>query len=60
MGRGCLYFTGMNVFGTFSLWAPNGCTVCILRCQHARFCVEVYMSHIYIFIHHHQKLQTGI
>ena len=25
------------------------CTVCIQRCEHARFCVEVFMWHIFIY-----------
>ena len=55
-GRDCLYFTGMNVFGSFSLQESlHACTVCIWCwcCERARFRVEVLCSIHYtlIFIH---------
>ena len=31
--------------------SQNVCTVCIWPCEHARFCVDVYMRHKYIFSH---------
>ena len=52
VGRGCLYFVGVSVLWQFL--AHDGlhvCAVCIWRCGQARFCVEVVMRYVYIFIY---------
>ena len=51
MGRGwwvVVYFIAMSVFGSLSLWEPllRVCTMCVRCCEHADFCVDVYVRHI--------------
>ena len=44
MGRGCLYFTGMNVLVVLACESLH-----VWHCEHARFCEEVFLCAIYIF-----------
>ena len=51
MGRwvgGWLYFIGMDVVD-LACESLHVCTVCLWPCEHARFCVEMFMRHVYIF-----------
>ena len=49
VGRGCLYCTGMSVLWEFlACESLHVCTVCIWRCEHARFCVD-FLCAIYTF-----------
>ena len=51
VGRSCLYLLVWVSFGSFSLRELTCvCTVCIWRCEHARFCVEVFYA-LYINFH---------
>ena len=63
MGRSCLYFLVWVSFGSFlACESLHVCTVCIWRCEHARFCVEVFYA-LYInfhsFIHSSWVLRVG-
>lgn len=50
---GVEYFTGMVSLVVLACTCENlhVYTVCIWLCEHAWFCAEVFMRHMYIFIH---------
>ena len=47
---GWLYFIGMDVVD-LACESLHVCTVCLCPCEHARFCVEMLMCHVYIYAH---------
>ena len=53
--RACGWGLGWCSFATvFDVLGELACTVCIWRCEHSRFCVEVFLHAVYkfSFIHH--------
>ena len=45
VGRGCLYLIGISwiFLVVLAFKSLHTCTVCIWHCEHARFCVEVFL-----------------
>ena len=71
VGAVCTFWYECMSFGSFSLQeltcmhcvlackSLHVCTVCIWRCEHARFCVEVFLCAIYTFSFIHSFICHG-
>ena len=54
--EGVFVFLGMNVLWLFlACESLHACTVCIWHCDHARFCMEVFLCAVYKFSFIHSK-----